>query len=694
VKGKVGESLRAHLDQLKLAKALVTIKTDCELHDLPKLTFSEPDIEALLPMLKEYNLDSWLKTLNIETEAIAQPEIIVAKRSHTYQLIQNEKELKPFIAKLKQQAYFAFDTETDDLDALRANLVGISFSFKNDEAYFIILRHQIFHPSDAITADASQVGESQDNAEWLMLVFEQLKPIFADPLIGKIAHNAKFDIKVMHSHGVDVTGLLFDTLLASYVLNSTERHSLEAVANRELGLQGLSFQDLVGSGRNKITLEQVPIERLNHYACEDADFTWQLYEKLRHQIDQAPKLKNIFQNLEMPLLEILAEMEEYGVLLDIKKLNALSTQWQTRLETISEIIFKEVGHSFNLASPKQLIEVLFGKLQLPVTQKTPKGEPSTNEAALMDLADLHPVPKLLLEHRHLSKLKNTYVDKLPTMLNPKTKRIHTQYQQAIVATGRLSSTDPNLQNIPFKTDTGKEIRKAFIAAPNSVLISADYSQVELRIMAHLSGDTGLIEAFHQGKDIHRATAAEVLGIPEAEVTQDQRRHAKAVNFGLIYGMSAFGLAKQLGVSRHDAHEYIQLYFARYPGVLKYMEATRELAHQQGYVETIMGRRLYLPTINSKNGMERKAAERAAINAPMQGTAADIIKKAMVDFDHWLKSQVDLNAHLIMQVHDELVVEVSETHKDAIAENLRKTMENAVQLDVPLLVDLEIGSCWS
>ena len=666
--GKVGESLKNHAHQLPLAKELITIKTDLDLHDLPSFSLSTPQLEPLIPLLQEYSLDSWLKILDTDTVPIE-----TRTQETQYHLINTDKALQPFIKRLYQQPYFAFDTETNGLDALQADLVGVSFAFKNSEAYFIPIKH---------------------DTPVLKNALEQLAPIFADPLIGKIAHNAKFDLKVLHSHGLNVQGILFDTLLAAYLLNSGSKNDLHSLSLRELGLNGMQYEDLVGSGRKQIPIESVPIDTLSQYACEDADFTWQLYEKMRLKLEANPRLNHVFNSLEMPLFEVLASMEEYGVLIDATQLRALSQAWGIRLHQIGEEIFKEVGLNFNLNSPKQLIHVLYEKLNLPATHKTPKGEPSTNEAALQDLASLHPVPKLLLEHRHLSKLKNTYTDKLPELIHPKTGRIHTQYQQAIVATGRLSSNDPNLQNIPFKTTEGKKIRAAFIAAPDCVLISADYSQVELRIMAHLSGDEGLIKAFQEGKDIHRATAAEVLGLPENEITPDQRRQAKAVNFGLIYGMSSFGLAKQLHLSRKEADAYIKMYFERYPGVLQYMEATRVLAHEQGYVETLMGRRLDLPKINSRNIMEKKGADRAAINAPMQGTAADIIKKAMIEFWQWQNAHPELNTHLIMQVHDELVVETPRLHADRVSAQLKQIMENVIELKVPLLVDLDCGFSWT
>ncbi|MCX7122229.1 MAG: DNA polymerase I [Gammaproteobacteria bacterium] len=652
IKGKVGENLKAHQNQLSLAKELITIKTDLDLHDLPSFIFGIPKRESLIPLLQEYSLDSWLKILNTH----ATPIETKTQETH-YHLINTDQSLQQFIKRLHQEPYFAFDTETNGLDALQADLVGISFSFKNAEAYFIPIKHDTPVLKNALSL---------------------LAPIFADPLIGKIAHNAKFDLKVLHSHGLNVHGILFDTLLAAYLLNSGSKNDLHSLSLRELGLNGMQYEDLVGTGRKQIPIESVPLNTLSHYACEDADFTWQLYEKMRLKLEANPRLNQVFNTLEMPLFEVLANMEEYGVLIDATQLHALSQAWGTRLHQIAEEIFRETALNFNLNSPKQLIHILYEKLNLPATHKTPKGEPSTNEAALQDLAHLHPVPKLLLEHRHLSKLKNTYTDKLPGLIHAKTGRIHTQYQQAVVATGRLSSSDPNLQNIPFKTTEGKKIRAAFIAAPHCVLISADYSQVELRIMAHFSGDIGLIQAFQDGKDIHRATAAEVLSIPESEITSDQRRQAKAVNFGLIYGMSSFGLAQQLQISRKDADTYIKRYFERYPGVLQYMEATRLLAHEKGYVETLMGRRLDLPKINSRNIMEKKGAERAAINAPMQGTAADIIKKAMIDFWQWQNTHPEFHTHLTMQVHDELIVETPEIYAEI----------------VPLLVDIECAHSWA
>lgn len=672
ITGKVGESLKTHLHQLELAKTLVTIKTDVNIDNIPSLLLQQPNYAQASPMLLEYNLDSWLKGL--EAHTFSAPAIVNPASSKSYTVIQTETAFKTFLQQLYRQPYFAFDTETSELDALNADLVGISFSFKDHEAYFIPFIHEP-HLDLTYTLTA-------------------LQPIFADPLIGKIAHHAKFDLKVLHRQGLHIEGLIFDTLLASYVLNSTaNRHNLEAVALRELGQTGISFEELVGTGRTKNKIEEVELDRLTEYACEDADFTWQLYEKLRIKLAALPTLEAIFKNLEMPLVEVLASMEEYGVLIDPVQLQDLSLRWAKRLHEISEAIFAETQMVFNLSSPKQLIEVLYHKLNLPVTQKTPKGDPSTNEAALNDLANLHPVPKLMLEYRQLSKLKNTYTDKLPLLIHAKTGRIHTQYQQAIVATGRLSSTEPNLQNIPYKKTEGREIRKAFIAEPGFQLISADYSQVELRIMAHLSQDKGLIEAFQQGKDIHRATAAEILNIREDQVTDDQRHKAKAINFGLIYGMSSFGLAKQIETSRKEADQYINLYFARYPGVLKYMETTRQLAHEQGYVETLTGRRLYLPQINSKNTLERKAAERAAINAPLQGTAADIIKKAMIEFWQWLQRSPEIEAHLTMQVHDELIIETKTDVLQIVSNQLKHIMENTCSLSVPLLVDLEAAPYW-
>lgn len=724
IKGKAGATLAEHLEQLELSKKLVTLDTTLALDDLPSFVLQPPDFEILNPLLLEYGLKSL--TNGAATFTATSP-------NNAYHLIQTEAELNNFISRLAQQPSFAFDTETNGLDALQADLIGISFAFNAGEAYFIPVRHHTLHtPPNAgsklgggllarVPQQSEDVSEQtvnprqalsrhpqgqslafdfdappapEANQRWPTQVLSALAPILENPRIGKIAHHAKFDLKVLHKHGIQVQGLIFDTLLASYVLNSTaNRHNLAEVAERELGLHGMSFEDLIGTGRHKIAIEATDLQKLTTYACEDADFTWQIYQSLSPKLEANAKLKAVFYDLEMPLLHILARMEEYGVLINTNALKALSAQWDQRLEAISAEIYLQAGVEFNLNSPKQLLHILFEKLNLPVMGKTPKGEPSTNEATLQELAPLHPVPKLLLEHRHLSKLKNTYADKLPLLVHPLTGRIHTQYQQAVVATGRLSSTDPNLQNIPFKTEEGKKIRAAFVAAPGSVLISADYSQIELRIMAHLSGDVGLINAFQAGRDIHRATAAEVLGIPETDVTPEQRNRAKAVNFGLIYGMSSFGLAKQLNISRKEADAYIQRYFERYPGVLAYMEKTRERAHEQGFVETLLGRRLMLPQIHSKNMLEKKGAERAAINAPMQGTAADLIKKAMIEFAAWLEQHKEFNAHLIMQVHDELIVEAEARAAPQVTAALKTLMEQAFCLNVPLVVDVSTSTVW-
>ena len=679
ISGKVGESLRTHLAQVELAKKLTQINCHLDLNDLPDFSMQSPNTAALLPLLYTYELKSWIKAL--ESSA---PELSSSNSSENtelpaqaYQLISQEAEFTAFIELLKAQKVFAFDTETTSLDPMRAEMLGISFSWAPGQAYFVILAHQ-FSPYVDKT-----------------LALKTLKPIMENPGIQKVAQNAKYDWHVLKNEGIQLQGLAFDTLLASYILNSTAniRHDLNSQVERELGVTGISFDELVGKGKNALPLQSVPIENLCHYASEDADFTWQLYQKYQEQFAVKSELAQVFYNLELPLVTILAEMEHYGVYVDARILHALSQQWQIRLQEIMRATFIEAGTSFNLNSPKQLLEILYQKMQLPITHKTPKGEPSTNEAALQELAPNFKIAELLLEHRHLSKLKSTYADKLALMINPITKRIHTQYQQAIAVTGRLSSIAPNLQNIPMKTANGRKIRSSFVAPEGCKIISADYSQIELRIMAHLSQDPSLLNAFHHNKDIHRATASEILGIPETEVSDEQRRHAKAVNFGLIYGMSAFGLARQLHIGRKEAGAYIKRYFERYPGVLSYMETTRAEAHQLGYVETLLGRRLYLPALHSKNMMEKKGAERAAINAPLQGTAADIIKKAMLDFNQWLQTHPEQKAHLIMQVHDELVVESNLSAVATVAQALKTSMEQACPLSVPLLVDVDIGDSW-
>jgi DNA polymerase I len=675
ISGKVGETLRAHLDQLALSKNLATIRCDLKFTDLPDFQLQPANTEALLARLHEYDLNSLAKFFASDTATpLTTPQ--TKAPSSAYHLINTPQLLQEFLLKLNAQTSFAFDTETTSLDPMQAQIIGASFSWGAQDTYFLLLEHQ-FTPV-------------LDKTATLAL----LKPIFENPRLKKIAQNAKYDWHALKNEGITLQGLSFDTMIASYILNSSaERHDLASQAERELNLAGLSFVDIVGKGKDALPITAVPIETLNQYACEDADFTWQLYQHYEAKFAAFPQLKTIFNDLEMPLVIVLAEMENYGVFVDPTVLKKLSHDWSLRLNEIMTAAFNEAGAPFNLNSPKQLIHILFEKMQLPVTQKTPKGEPSTNESVLQELAPNYKIAELLLEHRHLTKLKTTYTDKLALLINPTTHRIHTQYQQAVAVTGRLSSIEPNLQNIPMKTSEGRKIRSAFIAPPGTKIISADYSQIELRIMADLSQDPSLLNAFQQNKDIHRATAAEVLGLNEDQVSDEQRRHAKAVNFGLIYGMSGFGLAKQLNISRKEADAYIKLYFERYPGVQRYMEQTRLKAHEQGYVETLFGRRLYLPALQSKNVMERKGAERAAINAPLQGTAADIIKKAMLAFNTWCQNNANCSAHMIMQVHDELVVEVPSAQAEKVAQALEQSMLNVAHMSVPLLVDATIAERW-
>lgn len=675
ITGKVGETLRANLEQLALAKQLATINCDLTFTDLPEFKLQAAQAEPLVARLHEYDLNSLAKPFMLSPASAVSATPAVATNSSIYHLVNTPQLFTEFLTQLLQQTCFAFDTETTSLDPMQARIIGASFCWGKD-TYFLLFEHQITTHLDKNTS------------------LTALKPILENPLIHKVAQNAKYDWHALKNEGIVLQGIRFDTMIASYILNSAaERHDLASQAERELNRSGLSYADIVGKGKDALPITLVPIESLEQYACEDADFTWQLYQHYEAKFATQPDLKKIFTEIEMPLVLVLAEIERYGVYVDPEVLQKLSHDWSVRLNEIMEAAYQEAGMEFNLNSPKQLIHILFEKMQLPVTQKTPKGEPSTNESVLQELAPDFKIAELLLEHRHLTKLKSTYADKLALLINPETHRIHTQYQQAVAVTGRLSSIEPNLQNIPMKTSEGRKIRSAFIAPAHTKIISADYSQIELRIMADLSQDPSLLNAFHQNKDIHRATAAEVLGLEEHQVNDEDRRRAKAVNFGLIYGMSAFGLAKQLHISRKEADGYIKLYFERYPGVLRYMEETRAHAHDQGYVETLFGRRLYLPALKSKNIMERKAAERAAINAPLQGTAADIIKKAMLNFNDWMQQHSLMHAHIIMQVHDELVIEVDESHNAITADALVHAMQNAATMSVPLLVDVAIADRW-
>ena len=698
---KLGDKLLAEKEMADLSYRLATIKTDVALDITPEqLTLGASNNDQLTEYFGRYEFKRWLNevmngadsiTNNNErptkinhyqaTPALAQNNddetlpAIQIDRSR-YEALLTEADLNRWVEKLKQAKLFALDTETDNLDYMAANLVGISFALENGEAAYLPLQ-----------LDYLGAPKTLEKTTALTL----LKPVLENPAIQKVGQNFKYDLTIFARNGIDVQGVAFDTMLESYVLNSTGRHNMDDLAKRYLGHQTITFEEIAGKGKNQLTFNQIPLEKAAEYAAEDADVTMKLQQVLWEKLSKEPTLEKLFKEMELPLLGVLSRMERRGVLIDSDALFLQSNEIANRLSELEEQAYVLAGQPFNLASTKQLQEILFDKLGLPVIQKTPKGAPSTNEEVLEELAFSHELPKVLVEHRGLSKLKSTYTDKLPQMVNPQTGRVHTSYHQAVTATGRLSSSDPNLQNIPIRNEEGRRIRQAFIAREGFTVVAADYSQIELRIMAHLSQDQGLINAFTQGKDIHRSTAAEIFGVELDEVTSEQRRNAKAINFGLIYGMSAFGLSRQLGIGRADAQSYMDLYFKRYPGVQTFMHDIREKAKAQGYVETLFGRRLYLPDINSSNGMRRKAAERVAINAPMQGTAADIIKRAMIQLDQ--KLQNDPNIAMIMQVHDELVFEVRSEKVAFYSELIKTQMESAADLVVPLIVDVGQGTNW-
>lgn len=597
----------------------------------------------------------------------------------TYQTILTQDALEKWFAKLQQADLFAFDTETTSLNYMQAELVGMSFSIEEGDAAYLPLAH-----------DYVDAPQQLDRSAVLAL----FKPLLEDKNKAKVGQHLKYDKNVLANYDINLQGIAYDTMLESYVLNSVAtRHDMDSLAQYYLGLSTVHFEDIAGKGAKQLTFNQIPLDQAAQYAAEDADITLRLHNHIWQKLHQTPELASVLTEIEVPLATVLAKMEQFGVLIDSQKLSQQSQDLATRIMQLEREVHELAGEEFNLGSTKQLQEILFNKLSLPVLKKTPKGAPSTSEEVLQELALTYPLPKLLMEFRVLSKLKNTYTDKLPKMINPRSGRVHTSYHQAITATGRLSSTEPNLQNIPIRTEQGRRVRQAFIARPGYKIVAADYSQIELRIMAHLSQDEGLLKAFSQGKDIHTATAAEVFNVSLTEVTTEQRRNAKAINFGLIYGMSAFGLSKQLNVSRHDAQHYMDLYFERYPGVLKYMEDSRIVAKENGYVSTVFGRRLYLPDINASNGLRRKGAERAAINAPMQGTAADIIKKAMLKVDAWIDTLPSDQTRMIMQVHDELIFEIKEQNVENDKNTIVDLMEKAVSLDVPLIVEAGVGENW-
>lgn len=699
------KTMSAKLEQNKdvayLSYKLATIKTDVELDiTCDELNVSAPDDEQLHQLFSRYEFKRWLAdveagkwldgkkdrpTAQVSNKAFAAPEsapvaeVTAVLSQENYQTILDEKSLSDWIERLKKAEVFAFDTETDGLDTLSSNLIGLSFAVAPGEAAYLPLAH------DYLDAPA------QLDRDW---VLAQLKPLLEDDKALKVGQNLKFDQSMLARYGIDLRGIAFDTMLESYVLDSVAgRHDMDSLAERYLNHKTITFEEIAGKGKNQLTFNQIALEQAGPYAAEDADVTLQLHLVLWPKLQQSEGLKRVFQEIEMPLLPILSRIERTGVLIDQNILAAHSKELTIRLDELEKQAHGLAEEPFNLASPKQLQVILYEKQKLPILKKTPGGAASTNEEVLAELALDYPLPKVILEYRGLAKLKSTYTDKLPLMINPVSGRVHTSYHQAVTATGRLSSRDPNLQNIPVRNEEGRRIRQAFIAPEGYRIMAADYSQIELRIMAHLSQDKGLLAAFAAGKDIHRATAAEVFGLSLEKVTNEQRRSAKAINFGLIYGMSAFGLARQLNIPRGEAQRYMDLYFERYPGVLEYMERTRKQAAEQGYVTTLDGRRLYLPDIQSRNATRRKAAEREAINAPMQGTAADIIKRAMIAVDTWLQQEPEPLVRVIMQVHDELVFEVHESVVESAEHKIRELMEQSMQLAVPLKVDVGVGYNW-
>ncbi|MDG6236581.1 DNA polymerase I [Glaesserella parasuis] len=715
--------LEAEKETADLSYLLATIKTDVALDVTYDQLVTQPQQrDQLVELFGRYEFKRWLNEVMNDANPVTQTS--AEKIPNNYQATQAvsaEQKSAPFakveidrtaydcvnspelftkwLAKLQMAELVAVDTETDNLDAMQANLVGISFGLENGEACYIPLAHKgkitqptqvdLFGESEAELDEVEALLPNQLNKADCLA---QLKPILENPNIRKIGQNIKYDLTIFARNGIELQGVAFDTMLQSYTLDSTGRHNMDNLAERYLGHQTIPFEELAGKGKHQLTFDQIELDKATEYAGEDAEITMKLHQLLWSELQKTPELVKLFEQIEMPLVSVLSRVERNGVLIDPAKLLAHSVEIEQRLKELETLVHQEAGEVFNLASTKQLQEILFKKLGLPILKKTPKGAPSTNEEVLEELAQMgHQVPVLLIEHRGLSKLKSTYTDKLPQMINAQTGRVHTSYHQAVTATGRLSSSDPNLQNIPIRNEQGRRIRQAFIARDGYVILAADYSQIELRIMAHLANDANMIKAFAEGKDIHRSTAAEIFGVPLEAVTSEQRRSAKAINFGLIYGMSEFGLANQLGISRTDAKKYMELYFQRYPAVQQFMLDIREKAAEKGYVETLFGRRLYLPEINSSNQMRRKAAERVAINAPMQGTAADIIKVAMIGIDQAVRNCEDIA--MIMQVHDELVFEVKADRVEHYTPLIKAEMEKAIELKVPLIAEVGVGGNW-
>ncbi|MFK8042167.1 DNA polymerase I [Congregibacter sp.] len=671
--------LEKERDNAYLSYTLATIATDLELPlAYAELANATPDNAALLELFRDLEFKGWIDELEgaalDDNDTPVEPDT----REQHYVTVFDQATLDEWIARLSSAPLFAFDTETTSLNYMEADIVGVSFAVERGEAAYVPLAHSYPGAPAQLDRDA---------------VLAALKPLLEDPACAKLGQNLKYDASVLARHGIEMQGIAFDTMLESYVLDSTgSRHDMDSLALKYLGRSTTHFEDVAGKGAKQISFDQVGIEQAAPYAAEDAEVTLALHETLWPKLQENAGLQSVFNDIELPLVPVLSRMERTGALLDEERLWEQSRELGGRLQALEEEAHNLAGQVFNLGSPKQLGQILFEKLELPILKKTPKGAPSTAEEVLQELALDYPLPKLLIEHRGLSKLKSTYTDKLPGMINPRTGRIHTSYHQAVTATGRLSSSDPNLQNIPIRTEEGRRIRQAFIAAEGYQVVAADYSQIELRIMAHLSEDPGLLAAFRENLDVHSATAAEVFGVSLDSVSGEQRRKAKAINFGLIYGMSAFGLARQLHLDRGEAQRYIDVYFERYPGVREYMDNTRALAHEQGYVETLFGRRLYLPEINVRNKMRQQAAERTAINAPMQGTAADIIKRAMISVDRWIDED-SVDARMIMQVHDELVLEVADSQLDSVCDELCRQMSAAADLAVPLLVEAGRGANW-
>ncbi|MBU2872459.1 DNA polymerase I [Marinobacter salexigens] len=693
IKGKIGEYLREAIETLPLSQELATIKMDVELDfGLEDLQERQQNDEDLLALFREYELRGWTAELEAKASEATREDrnensgnqsntatSAPAPTEKRYSVITDQKELDEWVARLKQSDLFAFDTETTSLRYMSAEVVGVSFAIETGEAAYVPFGHDYMGAPEQLDRDQ---------------VLAQLKPLLEDANLKKVGQNLKYDKNVLANHDICLEGIAEDTMVESYVLNSvSSRHDMDTLARNYLDEETITFESIAGKGAKQLTFNQLELEKAGPYAAEDADITLRLHQVLRPQLAATGKLQSVYEDIDLPLVPVLSRMEQRGILIKANTLRQHSQELAERMAELEKEAHDVAGEKFNLGSPKQLQAIFYEKMGLPVIKKTPKGAPSTAEPVLQELAHEHELPRLILEHRSLSKLKSTYTDTLPELIHHRTGRVHTSYHQAVTATGRLSSSEPNLQNIPVRTDQGRRIRQAFIAEEGSKLIAADYSQIELRIMAHLSEDKGLLTAFEHGEDIHKATAAEVFGVALEDVNGDQRRSAKAINFGLIYGMSAFGLARQLDVERKVAQQYIDRYFERYPGVLQYMDNIRKQAHDDGYVETLFGRRLYLPEINARNKQLQQAAERTAINAPMQGTAADIIKRAMIEVDSWLRKEHATNASMTMQVHDELIIEVREEFLEEVKKGLVQRMSAAASLKVPLLVEAGTGNNW-